>query len=193
MPTDEEYDDWLERRARAMVPRARKKLSLDRTPMIRPPLRVDSFVLPGSHPATHFSGQDVYMKEGKDGLWRFSVNVFIYFFPAGHYLAVFSGSVNALNQSAPPFEETEEYFYRDIVGITTSAARDTTVICGQRYAYRIQKFSLRIVNGDDIDLGAYIRATALGNSQQGPAIIPPTMNVDHVLAELRTILRSQRR
>jgi hypothetical protein len=52
---------------------------------------------------------------------------------------------------------------------------------------------LRIVNGDDIDLGAYIRAAALDNTHQGPAIIPPTMNVDRVLAELRTILSSKRR
>jgi hypothetical protein len=193
IPTDEEYDAWLERHARAMIPRARKKLSLDRGSMIGPLLRVNSFVLPGSLPATHFSADDVLMKEGKDGKWRFSVNVFMYFFPAEHYLAVFSRSVNALNQSAPPFEESEEYFYDDIVGVTMYTTQDYAIIDEQQYVYRIQKFSLRIVNGDDIDLGAYIRASALDGNQQGPAIIPPTMNVDEVLAELRAILRSKRR
>jgi hypothetical protein len=193
IPTDKEYDAWLERHARSMVPRARKKLNLERSSIIGPPLRVDSFVLPGSVPALHFLTDDVQMKEGKDGKWRFSVNVFMYFFPADHYLAVFYRSVNALNQFAAPFEETEEYFYDDIVGVTTYTTQDYAVINGYQYVYRIQKFSLRIVNGDDIDLGAYIRAAALDNNHQGPAIIPPTMNVDRVLAELRTILRSKRR
>src|SRR5258706_1727602 len=31
IPTDKEYDEWLERRARAMIPRAYKKLNLDRS------------------------------------------------------------------------------------------------------------------------------------------------------------------
>ncbi|HEX6478843.1 MAG TPA: hypothetical protein VF043_08350 [Ktedonobacteraceae bacterium] len=193
IPTDTEYDEWLKRRARRMIPRAYKKLNLDRNDLIAAPLRIDSFVLPGSRLAQNFSADDVQMKEGKDGRWRFSVNVFMYLFPAEHFLAVFSGSVNALHQSARPVEETEEYFYDHIAGVTTFETTDYAVIYGYRYIYRIQKFSLRIVNGDDIDLGAYISASALDGNQQGPVIIPPTMNVDRVLAELRTILRSNRR
>ena len=192
IPTDKEYDEWLKRRARSMIPRAYRKLNLDRSDLIAPLLRIDSFVLPGSRLAEHFSPDDVQMKEGKDGRWRFSVNVFMYLFPAEHSLAFFSGSVNALNQFARPVEETEEYFYEHIAGATTFETKDYAVIHGYQYVYRIQQFSLRVGNGDNIDLGAYISASALDDNQQGPAIIPPTRNVDQVLAELRAILRSKR-
>src|SRR5712671_3112047 len=46
IPTDKEYDEWLKRRARRMVPRAYKKLNLDSNDLIAPLLRIDSFVLP---------------------------------------------------------------------------------------------------------------------------------------------------
>jgi hypothetical protein len=193
IPTDKEYDEWLKRRARGMIPRAFRKLNLDSSDLVAPLLRIDSFVLPGSRLAEYSSPDDVHMKEGKDGKWRFSVNVFMYLFPAEHSLAVFSGSVNALNQFARPVEETEEYFYDHIAGVTTSETTDNAVIYGYRYVYRIQQFSLRVVNGDNIHLGAYISASALDYNPQGPEIIPPTMNVDRLLAELRTILRSNRR
>jgi hypothetical protein len=48
IPTDTEYDEWLKRRARRTIPRAYKKLNLDRNDLIAPLLRIDSFVLPGS-------------------------------------------------------------------------------------------------------------------------------------------------
>lgn len=193
IPTDKEYDEWVKRKRRALLSRAYKKLHLNQSHLIIHPLIVKGFILPGSEPAAHYSARDVYMKEGEDGQWRFSINVFMFFFATEDYLAVFSSSVNAVNQSAPPVEGTEEYFYDHIVGVTTYTGQDVAVIYGQEYDYRIQKFSLRIANRDNINLGAYIGATALGNSQHGPIIIPPTMNIDRVLAELRHVIRLKRK
>ena len=81
---------------------------------------------------------------------------------------------------------------RDIVGATTSIDQDYASIQGQRYLYRIERFSMRIVNGDFIDVGAYIRATAIESNRQGPTFIPPTMNIDQALAKLRQLLRFKR-
>src|SRR2546429_2430045 len=39
-------------------------------------------------------------KKGKDGFYRYSVNVFTYFFPAEHHIAVLSCDVDALDQRA---------------------------------------------------------------------------------------------
>src|SRR5438105_3587979 len=38
IPTDEQYDVWLDEHSRALVPRGRRKLNLDRSQLIRKPL-----------------------------------------------------------------------------------------------------------------------------------------------------------
>ena len=192
IPSDQQYDDWLEENRRVLASRGSKKLHLESKQAIKPYLRVQSFVLPGSSVANDYSPNEVCMKEGKDHRWRFSVNVFTYFYADEHYLAVFTSSISALKQHAPPIEGTEEYFYDDIVGATTFIDQDYASIQGQRYLYRIEKFSLRIVNGDNIDVSAFIRATALGSNQHGPTVIPPTTNIDQALAKLRQLLRFKR-
>jgi hypothetical protein len=154
-------------------------------------LRTHSFVLPGSRMASHYPEKEVQAKRGKDGQWRFSINVYTYFLPAEHYLAVYSCDVNAFDPSSH-IEQTEEYFYNDIVGVTTHPLRDTTIIGNRQYHYRIEMFSLRISNGDTIDLGASLKATPLDDGQDIPVFSLPHTGFDRTLTTLRRLLRSRR-
>src|SRR5215467_1727020 len=190
-PTDRHYDQWVHAQARAMLPTALAKFNMRRRQVIDQVLCTHSFVLPGSRVASHYPEKEVQAKRGKDGQWRFSINVYTYFLPAEHYLAVYSGDVNAFDPSSH-IEQTEEYFYSDIVGVTTHPLRDTTIIGNRQYHYRIELFSLRISNGDTIDLGASLKATPLDDGQGIPVFSLPHTGFDRTLTALRRLLRSRR-
>lgn len=189
-PTDEEYDAWLKSQAEGVINRAIRKLGLDPSQITREPLLLHGFVLPGMKESTKYHADELYWKKGKDGTIRFSVNVYTYFFPADHYLAAFVGDVNALNQSAHN-EKAEEYFYRDIVGATTSDEQDYIMLKDKRYQYRIQSFSLGISGGAAI--GVSVGAAPIDNRQKDmPSFAIPDSGVDQTVAQLRMLLRDKK-
>lgn len=190
-PTDQQYDQWVHAQAQAMLPRALAKFNMRSYQVTDHILRTHSFVLPGSRMASHYPEKEVQAKRGKDGQWRFSINVYTYFLPAEHYLAVYTCDVNAFDPSSC-IEQTEEYFYRDIVGVTTHPLRDTAIIGERQYRYRIEQFSLRISNGDTIDLGASLKATPLDDGQDIPVFSLPHTGFDRTLTALRRLVRSRR-
>lgn len=188
-PTDEEYDAWLEAQAQEVTNRAARKLGLDPSQITREPLHVQGFVLPGMRESTKYRADELHWKIGKDGVVRFSVNVYTYFFPADHHLAAFVGDVNALNRSAHN-EKTEEYFYRDIVGATTNDEQDYIKFKDKQYQYRIQRFALRISSGDSI--GASVDASPMDNRQNMPSFAIPNSGIDQTIAQLRMLLREKK-
>ncbi len=190
-PTDQEYDEWLENQSKVIVFNAVNKLGLDLRQVInQPPLRIHGFVLPGTRDANKYRIDELHAKKGKDGVWRFSVNVYTYFFPEEHHLGAFVGDVNALNQSAHN-DKTEEYFYQDVVGATTYDEQDTIKFRGKDYQYRIQQFSLRITNGDSI--GASVSARPTDNRQNAPIFSIPDSGIDQTIAYIRWLLRTKKR
>lgn len=188
-PTDQEYDAWLESQARMTMSKAITKLGLDPSEIIREPLRIQGFVLPGTRDATRYRVDELRWKIGADRVPRFSVNVYTFFFPADHHLAAFVGDINALNQSSHN-EKTEEYFYADIVGATTSDDQDHILIKGKQYQYRIQRFALRIASGDSI--GVSISAAPLDNKQGTPNFTIPNSGIDQTVAQMRYLLREKK-
>jgi len=188
-PTDQEYDAWLNAQSQAVIDQAARKLGLDPSQVTREPLYVHGFVLPGMRDASKYRIDELLSKRGNDGISRFSVNIYTYFFPADHHLAAFVGDVNALNQSAHN-EKTQEYFYRDIVGATTDDEQDYITIKKKQYQYRIQRFSLRISSGDSI--GVSVGATPIDNRQGIPSFAIPNSGIDQTVAQLRMLLREKK-
>ncbi|MFL5628653.1 MAG: hypothetical protein ACJ788_23985 [Ktedonobacteraceae bacterium] len=188
-PTDEEYDAWLKAQAEGVINRAARKLGLDPSQITREPLHIHGFVLPGMRESTKYRPDELHWKIGKDGVVRFSVNVYTYFFPADHHLAAFVGDVNALNQPAHN-EKTEEYFYRDIVGATTNDEQDYIRFKDKQYQYRIQRFALRISSGDSI--GVSVDATPIDNRRNMPSFAIPNSGIDQTVAQLRMLLREKK-
>jgi len=188
-PTDQEYDAWLVTQAQSLISRAINKLGLDPSQITEQPLQIHGFVLSGMRDAMRYRADEPCTKKGKDGIWRYSVNVYTFFFPEEHHLAAYVNDVNALNQSAHN-EMTAEYFYRDVVGATTGDDQDTIMYKGKKYQYRIQRFALRITSGDSI--GVSVNAMPMGNKQGSPVFTVLDSGIDQAIARLRMLLRSKK-
>jgi hypothetical protein len=145
--------------------------------------------VPGLEEASRYRTDELHVKKGADGRWRFSVNVYAYFYPEEHYLATFVSSINALNQSERS-QITAEYFYQDIVGATTGEKSATIVYHGKQYHYRIQHFALRISSGDSISIA--VGAVPADIYQHAPIFTSVDSGVDHIIASLRMLLRAKK-
>jgi len=190
-PGDEDYDHWLEQQVQAMKPRAMRLLNLNQSQVTSQILCTHSIILPGSSLAKNYH-DDVLIKQGKDGQWRTSVNLYTYFFPTDHFIAMCTCDVNACRQTISSEYQTEEYFYRDIISTSFSSFQDTAEIAGMKYPYRVQQLSFRISNGDDIRLGAHLSAMPLDRGQGAPIILLPDTHINQTLADLRGLLRSKK-
>ena len=179
--TDTAYDAWLKAQANTLLRTAIKKLGID-SQNTQGYLQVHGFVLAGMRAPFRYRLDELRYKRGKDGIVRYGVNVFTYFFPTDQSVVVFIGDINALNPSAHN-EKTQEYFYRDIVGVTTS---DEQTVIGL-YQYRVQRFSVRISNGDTIDIS--VEASPLDTSQNLPSFTVLDSGIDNTVAALRRLLR----
>ena len=187
-PTDQDYDDWLEDQAEAIIPKALRMLNLDERQITSQILSMHSIILPGSSLASDYH-DDVLLKPGKDRIWRSSVNLYTFFFPTDRFIAMFTRSINALDRVMPADDSTEEYFYRDIVTTSFSVFQDTVVVGNEEFLYRVQQLSLKISNGDDIRLGAYLSAVPIEKGQGAPIIMLPDAHINQTLADLRALLR----
>jgi hypothetical protein len=118
-PTDAEYDAWVDSHVHALEEAGLRKLNLDRSQLVGQPLPVRGIVVPTLENFAQFGVDQVLWKVGKDNITRFSINTGKYFFPTEHHLSAFSDIVSALNQGYHR-EQTEQFFYNDINGVTTS-------------------------------------------------------------------------
>ncbi len=187
-PTDQDYDDWLENQTAAVIPRALRMLNLDERQISSQILSMHSIILPGSTLASNYH-DDVYLKLGKDGRWRSSVNVYTFFFPTDRFIAMFTRSINVLDRVMPVDDSTEEYFYRDIMSVSFSIFQDTVVIDGEETLYRVQQLSLKLSSGGDVYLGAYLSALPIDRRLNAPIITRSDSSINQTLADLRTLLR----
>lgn len=180
-PTDAEYDAWLKAQSDTLLRRAMRKLNIDRQ-TTKGYLQVHGFVLPGMRESYQYRPDELRWKRGKDGIIRFSVNVYTYFFLTDQSVIVFTGDVNALNQSAH-HEKTQEYLYRDIVGVTTSDEQNVIGL----HQYRVQRFSLRVSNGDTLNVSA--NASPVDARQNLPSFAISDSGIDKTVATLRRVVR----
>jgi len=190
-PLDADYDQWLEKQARSMLPRALQVLNIDKSQITSKILRIHSIILPGSNLAGNYR-DDVHLKLGKDGQWRSSVNIYTYFLPSERFIAIFTRDINAMNPKGTYDDRSEEFFYRDIVSITFSVFRDNVDIGGEEFVYRVQQLSLKIVNGDDVRLGGYLSAVPIDSKSGAPTILLSDGRINKTLADLRGLLRAKK-
>jgi len=193
-PLDADYDAWLEKQARILLPRARRVMNLNERQMTGQVMCVHSVILPGSDLAGTYHDH-IHMKRGLDGRWRCSVNFYTFFFPADRHLAIFTRDVNAmrprdhLDPARADTNLSEEYFYADITTATISVFQDRAIIAGQECLYRVQQLSLKIANGEDVRLGAYLGAMPLNPKQADLKIALPDVHVNEIIGELRELIR----
>jgi hypothetical protein len=189
--TDQEYDVWLESTVQGRLVKALEGIGIDESSDIDPILHVHGFILPGTKDANKYRPEDILFKKCKDGKYRFSINIFTYFHPTEHQLAVFVFDINAVNHSDRR-EATKEYFYQDIVGATVEDDHDMVKINSEAYPYRAQSFALRICDGYSIS--ATFRSLPVDNRQDLPIYdIPDSDLADNTIKRLRKLLRDKKR
>ena len=189
-PDDQGYDAWLKKQVGLAIPRALRELNIQDNQVIDQMLCLHSVILPGSVLADDYS--DVRLKQGQDGVWRSTLNLYTFFFPCNNFIAIYTRSINALEPRNFFDDKTEEYYYHDIVSTTVISFQDEIAIEGEAYPYRVLQFSLRLSNGDDVRLGGYLSATALNRVQGIPDMILPDPRFKQTLTDLRSLLRDKK-
>jgi hypothetical protein len=145
-PTDQEYDDWVGNFRAPIRQYGLQKLGLSQNEILGEPLYVRGIVLAKDTDAWYYDNisQAIMLKRGKDARLRSSVNRFTMFYPTQHYIAVFIGDINALDNAR--FEGTQTYYYHDVVGVETKAFG----IPIEGRTYGLQRFDLQVSNGRSI-------------------------------------------
>jgi hypothetical protein len=186
VPTDKEYDAWVQERAEEYLRRALRKINQDELSEeeINDIVFIHGFVLAGTQNAKNYRTKDILWKKGKDNTKRYSINVFRYFHPVKHQLVVFIIDINAVNHQDRR-EQIHEYFFNDVVAVTTEDEYDQI---GEN-EYLTQSFTLRISDGKPIS--ATIRSLPLDHEQKLEEFrLPSSSTVDDTIAKLRLFLRT---
>ena len=158
---------------------------IDRIPFIH------GFVLKGTNNAKHYRSQDLFWKRGKDGVQRYSINVFRYFLALRNQLAVIIIDINSVNQHDHR-EQNQEYFFVDVVAVATVDERDVIVDDNEiEHEYRTQSFELRISDGKPVS--ATIRSMPLDYEEKLDTYeLPSSEDVEDTIAKLRMLIRSHK-
>lgn len=192
-PDDQQYDAWVENQGQILYKRGLQALDITRSQMSDRILHIRSYVLPGSFDANEYDPDSVWMKCGKDGYWRFSINVYTYIYPLPHYLAVFKDDINAF-QPWLHNDLNEIYAYQHIVSATTmSEPGDAIFLEGQKFPYHMEQLCLKISNGDALKLSATVKAKPPGSLSGIPVIVLPDTGFNRMLNILRKLLLSKQR
>jgi uncharacterized membrane protein len=191
IPTDAEFDRWLENRVNQCLVETLRRQGLDGENIDpRKILRVRGYVLPGMREAHHYKSGDLLSRRGRDNKWHYSVNRYTYFYPAEHLLMIFKYSINAMNWRDFS-EEVENCFYNDITGITTEDHRDVIYVNGNSYNYQTKRFCLRIADGRTISAATRSRPTDIWDLPEYDNDIPDS-EIDRTSAQILMYVRSKK-
>ncbi len=116
---------------------------------------------------------------------RYSINVYTFFVPMEHQLAVFAFDINAVNHRDHR-SFIQQYFFADVVGITTEDELDTI----KEHTYRTESFALRICDGNRIS--ATIRSIPVDPVPGLETYKLPDSDVDRTISRIRLLLRAKK-
>ena len=152
-------------------------------------LSIHGFALAGTKQAKKYRIQDLLVKTGKDKTKRYSINVYTFFVPMEHQLAVFAFDINAVNHRDHR-SFVHQYFFADVVGITADDELDMITRNGEEHTYRTESFALRICDGNRIS--ATIRAVPIDHEQNLDTYNLPDTDIDRTIAQIRLLLRAKK-
>lgn len=186
--SDEEYDEWLKRQARAIRQEVYSTLGIDRAELTDRVLSIHSFLLPGSPLAERYPAGTVLMRRGRDGKYRFSINCYTFVFPFSRTIAVFTMHFNAFTGLSSVYA-SDEYTRQHIIAADIAISEETMVIEGQQYDYDIYRICLEIFQRSTRPLGDCLMAIPAGRGNEA-AITLSDADIYQILGRLRKLLRS---
>jgi len=180
--TDQQMDEWLQSDRKEVEKLALNRLGTVEGQLIKEPLTIYEPIFwntPGLHP------DEVKMKQGKDGLLRFSAWSFTVLHLTDKFMGSFQTTLNFLNGRTAGNEHTEEFFYRDITKVGT--AKETLLLADGSKFTDAEKFSVKVSSGDSIDVvDPTLRWESMGKKTV------PTTSLEQTVQAIRTVLRDKK-
>jgi hypothetical protein len=181
--TDQEMDQWLDEDLKELSPKALKKLGIDQSELISEPIRIHGPIL---WAANGVSGQDLVWKTGKDRIARFGVYKATLFHLTDKQIGSYQATYNFLKH-IPLNESTDEYFYKDIVNVSTKETSTSYSLPNGQKLVSAETFALKVSSGDAVEV--VLRDPALEKFTQGQI---PTTTAEKAIQSIRTILREKK-
>ena len=183
-PGDRQVDTWLDRGLDRLEKESLAKLNLTRDQLRSQPLSVRGPILWSTNGVPD---GDLLWRTGKDDITRFAIYRVSIIQLTDQLLAAYSCDYNFLRDVALN-EETEEYHYQDVVGVSTR--EDTTsytLPSGTKLAHA-QWFRISVTSGEAIEV--LVEADRLYQMTKGDRL--PETGADKAVAAIRTMLRSKK-
>jgi hypothetical protein len=183
-PTDEQYMQWVSERLQPLYKKALQRLHLDES-QCENIIEIQGGFSSLLQLTRKFPEKEIAVKRLSNGFRNYSINVCTYIFLTKDDIAIYSGYINALAQ-IERFEDADHYYYKDIVGVSTSGPIYTSRDRPGSSSEEIQRqgFFVRISNGEVVGTD-YATKVLLVSKKQRIEI----KGVDDVVAALLALLR----
>jgi len=184
-PKDEEYAAWVFERSQSLYNTALQRLQLDES-QCESIIEVQGGISSLLQLTKKFPEEEIRVKRVPYGFRHYSINVSTYIFLTKDSIAIYSGYINALTQQER-FEDADHYYYKDVVGVSTSGPIYIFENESSEKEIQMQGFLVRMNNGDvvgtDYATRVILRYVAKGEPVEG---------VDKVVAALLSLLRDHK-
>jgi len=186
-PTDGTIDAWLHEDVNSLIPRARERLNLEETQAIRDPLPVVGIVL-RSAASIGVPANDMRSRKGTDRLYRFSVRSVTIFHLFEHKVSSYQCYYNCM-KGVPLNERDDEYYYRDIVSVSTAEDSTNYTLANGVTMRHWQAFRLSVASGDNISV--IVRPLDL-KGVDDTAVRTADSGADNAIRALRKVLEEKK-
>ncbi len=189
IPTDEEYDAWVQKKTEEELQKALEEADKDDLPDDERNriLCVQGYALPGAKDEKKYLPEDILWKEGKDGRKRYSINIFTYVLPLEHRITVMGFHINAVNHRDYS-QNVGEYFYREIVYVRTTEENEPMELESGVQLYKTKSFVLGTNDGHSINVT--IRSMPLNYRLNLPEFDFARPEMELTIRKLRRFIRS---
>ena len=189
VPTDEEYDAWVEKQAKKERQKGLEEIDLEELPEeeFERILIVKGYAVPGTKDEKKYLKDDILWRVGKDGRKRYSINLYTYVIPLEHRFASLTFHVNAVNHHDHG-QDVGEYFYSDMVSVRAANERDLVTVDEVEYLYNTHSFLLSTNDGKGISVT--IRAEPIAREPGLPEFGFVDPRVEETIRKIRRLVRS---
>lgn len=181
--SDKQMDEWLEEDLRMLTDKSLNKMGTEKEELVSESVQVTG-------PLWNISGADFLYRKGKDGVLRFSpVGVNIISFTQdqllGYMCALDRTTGKALNES------TDEYFYKDVVSVTTKTESKTVQIKGIKGSVQMNAAEMfTLATSGTSQFSVFLRDPTLIQIMGGGEI--PTTRAEKAIQTVRKMLRDKK-
>ncbi|CAN5752833.1 hypothetical protein BH10BAC3_BH10BAC3_11950 [soil metagenome] len=184
--SDDDIDNQFQDDLKEIARNALNKLGLDETQLTenrKEPLMLKGPIL---WTTTGVNKKDLLWRKGKDDIVRFAIYRVTIIYFSKHLLASFACDFNFI-KNVTLNEATDEYYYKDIVSVSTSETSTSYVLPNGVKLTRSQEFRLSLSNGEAIKV--FIDSGKLNQVTKGNI---PTEEAEKAVQIIRTILRDKK-